>query len=70
MLRGGIEESVVAGMCWAEVGVGTVHHRLPAPDGETSPAIREIERRLLSAFDPTGRLNPGVRDAQGASSDH
>ncbi|MFM7755435.1 MAG: FAD-binding protein [Actinomycetota bacterium] len=65
-----IEESVVAGMCWAEVGVGTVHHRLPAPVGESSPAIREIERRLLSAFDPTGRLNPGVRDAQGASSDH
>lgn len=67
-----IEETVCAsvGMCWAEVGVGTVHHRLPAPVGETSPAIREIERRLLSAFDPAGRLNPGARRPQGASSDH
>jgi len=67
-----IEESVSTsvGACWAEVGVGTVHHRHRAPVGETSPAIREIERRLLSAFDPTGRLNPGVRDPQGASPDH
>lgn len=65
-----IEDVVVGGACWAEVGVGTVHHRHPAPVGETSPAIREVERRLRSAFDPTGRLNPGVRDLQGASSDH
>lgn len=67
-----LEESVStnAGKCWAEVGVGTLHHRHPAPAPETSPAIREIERRLRSAFDPAGRLNPGVRDPQGASSDH
>lgn len=65
-----IEDVVTQGSCWAEVGVGTVHHRRPAPVREASPAIRDIETRLRKAFDPEGRLNPGVREPQGASSDH
>lgn len=64
-------EGVVDGReCWAEVGVGTVHHRRPAPVRESSRAIRDIETRLRNSFDPSGRLNPGASDPQGASSDH
>lgn len=72
MSPGAIEETVSAhvGMCWAEVGVGTVHHRRPAPERARPSAIREIELRLLRTFDPTGRLNPGVDAFQGARSDH
>ncbi len=45
----------------AEVGVGIIHHSLPS----AAVAVAEREARLMAAikyeFDPTGRLNPGVR---------
>ncbi len=47
----------------AEVGVGVVHHEQPAPARPADPAIVELHRRLLDAFDPTRRLNPGAGDA-------
>jgi glycolate oxidase FAD binding subunit len=44
----------------AEVGVGIVHHELPAPRRPLSPALVELTDRLKQCFDPAGRLNPGV----------
>ena len=44
----------------AEIGVGLVHHRLPAPARPVDPAVTELHRRLKHEFDPTGRMNPGV----------
>lgn len=44
----------------AEIGVGIVHHREPAPLREVDPAVRQLCARLKHNFDPTGRLNPGV----------
>jgi glycolate oxidase FAD binding subunit len=44
----------------AEIGVGIVHHELPAPPRRVDPAVRLVHERLKAAFDPTGRLNPGV----------
>lgn len=43
----------------AEVGVGVVHHRRPAPPREADAPVRELHRRLKQAYDPEGRLNPG-----------
>lgn len=59
-----------SGRCWAEVGVGTVHHSEPPPSGAPSPEVAVVERRLLETFDPTGRLNPGLASRYGATADH
>ena len=45
----------------AELGVGIVHHEHPAPERSGDPAIAELHRRIKHEFDPTNRLNPGVR---------
>lgn len=44
----------------AEVGVGVVHHRDPAPGRVLDPGVAALTRRIKSGFDPEGRLNPGV----------
>jgi glycolate oxidase FAD binding subunit len=44
----------------AEVGVGIVHHELPAPRRPVAAAVVELTDRLKQHFDPAGRLNPGV----------
>lgn len=58
------------GECWAEIGVGTVHHRRPAPVSVASSGVATITERLLRTFDPAGRLNPGQAPSQGASAAH
>lgn len=59
-----------AGQCWAEIGVGTLHHRQPQPTPEMLPGVAAITQRLVSTFDPTGRLNPGQAPHQGAMVAH
>ena len=49
-----------AGSFVAEVGVGVVHHHRPAPTSPVDPTIQVLHARFKSAFDPRGRLNPGV----------
>jgi glycolate oxidase FAD binding subunit len=44
----------------AEVGVGIVHHELPAPAREVDPAVVALNRRIKQQFDPGARMNPGV----------
>jgi FAD/FMN-containing dehydrogenase len=44
----------------AEIGVGIVHHEDPPPPRPVDPVVRELNGRVKAAFDPAGRLNPGV----------
>jgi len=49
----------LAGTFVAEVGVGIVHAAEPTPVVELPAEVAELNRRVKTAFDPTGRLNPG-----------
>jgi glycolate oxidase FAD binding subunit len=44
----------------AEIGVGVVHHRQPAPARAVDATVRALHDRIKHEFDPTARLNPGV----------
>lgn len=55
-----IRNLVGTGRFVVEVGVGIVHHELPAPERRVDVAVTELHRRVKARFDPTGRLNPGV----------
>ncbi|MDQ3737544.1 MAG: FAD-binding protein [Actinomycetota bacterium] len=44
----------------AEVGVGVVHHRAPAPPRPVDPGLAALTARVKMNFDPSGRLNPGT----------
>lgn len=44
----------------AELGVGVVHHELPAPAPRLDPAVVRLTAEVRRRFDPGGRLNPGV----------
>jgi glycolate oxidase FAD binding subunit len=44
----------------AELGVGVVHHSEPSPGPEVDPRVKALHAQLKRAFDPTGRMNPGV----------
>lgn len=43
----------------AEIGVGIVHHELPAPSRPVDPVVAAVNRRVRAELDPTGRLSPG-----------
>ncbi|MDP9463362.1 MAG: FAD-binding protein [Actinomycetota bacterium] len=45
----------------AEVGIGVVHHAEALPSADPhDPSVTKLARRIKAAFDPSGRLNPGV----------
>lgn len=50
----------LSGRFVAEIGVGVVHHESPPPTRSVDAPTAALQRRILDAFDPTGRLNPGV----------
>jgi len=55
------ELRTLTGEFLAEVGVGIVHRPTAAPTRPTAaPEVVDLNRRIKSLFDPTGRLNPGV----------
>ena len=43
----------------AEVGVGVVHRPHAVEPAPPHPSTLELQRRIKTLFDPTGRLNPG-----------
>lgn len=54
------EHRRLSGRFVVELGVGIVHHEEAAPAPVVDPIVRDLHRRIKDAFDPTGRLNPGV----------
>ena len=50
---------VVASSWIAELGTGLVHG-VSLPAAPMAPAVLDLNRKVKDAFDPTGRLNPGV----------
>ncbi len=50
----------LSGRFVVELGIGIVHHEDAAPGRVVDPVVRDLHRRIKDAFDPTGRLNPGV----------
>ena len=58
-LRAMPDRAADTGRFVAEVGVGIVHAARPAPDPVLDPVVLDLHRRVRTAFDPTGRLNPG-----------
>jgi glycolate oxidase FAD binding subunit len=55
------ELRMLTGPFVAEIGVGTVHRDAPVAASSPGPEISELQRRIKTVFDPTGRLNPGRR---------
>jgi glycolate oxidase FAD binding subunit len=53
----------LTGAFLAEIGVGVVHRPHPVEPAAPDPSTRELQRRVKTLFDPTGRLNPGRRVA-------
>lgn len=49
----------LSGAFVAEVGVGTVHRREPAPIPVMAPAVAALNARVKALFDPAERLAPG-----------
>lgn len=52
-------DSDATGNYVAAVGLGLVFASQPQPRREISPVVGEINNRIKTNFDPTGRLNPG-----------
>lgn len=61
------QASLSPGEFIAEVGVGMMHLRTPAPLAPVSEAVRTVHQRIKHNLDPTGRLNPGVDVLGGAA---
>ena len=60
--RESVRPSAVAaltGSFVAEVGVGVVHRPHAVEPAAAHPSTLELQRRIKTLFDPTGRLNPG-----------
>ena len=57
-----LPDSVDGAVFIAEVGIGVVHLAEPSalPAAASSSSLTQLQRRIKSQFDPTGRLNPGV----------
>ena len=56
------------GTFMAEIGVGVVHGDVAQDRPEPEPTVAALHTRIKHAFDPTGRLNPGIDALAGASS--
>lgn len=44
-----------------EAGVGIVHQQFPAEPRPADPVITKLHQRILEQFNPTDRLNPGIK---------
>jgi FAD/FMN-containing dehydrogenase len=66
LTKGHASTPVLAARFLAEIGVGTVHFASAADASWFDPAplstpVLALNQQLKAAFDPTGRLNPGVQ---------